>query len=73
MSSLAIPEPAKIPDEVWNIKIATTIPTMVTDNRIKTILYKFVRLTVQIGCRIALSSDTLDDIHLFEYATNEIR
>jgi len=53
--------------------MAMTTAATIKDNRIKSILYKFVRLTVQIGCRIALSSDTLDDIHLFEYATNEIR
>jgi hypothetical protein len=43
------------------------------DNRNKTILYKVVRVTVQIGCRIDCRLMTLADINLFEYATNEIR
>jgi hypothetical protein len=32
--------------------LVTTIAVRITDNRIKTILYNFVRLNVQIGCRI---------------------
>jgi hypothetical protein len=52
--SLAIPEPAKLPNELWHrgTEIATAIAATIMDNRIKTILYKLVRLTVQIGCMI---------------------
>jgi hypothetical protein len=52
------------------------------DDRRKSIFYKLVRLTVQIGCRIACrleprtggesSWTMLADIHLFGYATNEL-
>jgi hypothetical protein len=53
-ASLAIPDRIKLPNEIRCriIEIATTIAAMIRDNRIKTILYKFVRLTVQVGCRI---------------------
>jgi hypothetical protein len=53
-SSLAIPDRIKLPNEIRCriIEIATTTPATATDNRNKTILHKFVRLSVQIGCRI---------------------
>ena len=59
-SPLAISDRIKLPTEIWcrNIEIATAIATGMTDNRIKTIWYKFVRLTVQIGCMIARPVDS---------------
>jgi hypothetical protein len=35
--SLAIPEPAKIPNEEWIIEMATAIAAMIMDKRLKTI------------------------------------
>ena len=73
-SPLTILEPVKLPNEsrFRTLGIATTIAATITDNRNKTILYKLVRLAVQIGCRIDCHLDTLADIDLFGYATNEI-
>jgi hypothetical protein len=55
-SSLAFPDRVKLPDEILCriIEIATTIMVTATikDKRIKTILSKVVRPSVQIGCRI---------------------
>jgi hypothetical protein len=56
--SLATPEPAKIPHEERIIEIATAIAPMNANKRIKTILYKLVRLTVPIGCMIEASSNS---------------
>jgi len=72
---LAIPDRISLLNEIRCriVEIAMRIAATIRDKRIKTILYKFVRLTVQIGCRIALSFDTLADIRLSGYATNEIR
>jgi hypothetical protein len=49
-----ISDPVKLPNEsrLRILKTAITIAATVTDNRIKAILCKFVRLIVQIGCRI---------------------
>ena len=53
-SPLTISERVKLPKEsrFRTLGIATTIAATITDNRIKAILCKFVRLIVQIGCRI---------------------
>jgi hypothetical protein len=73
-SPLAIPDRIKPPNPMRFrvLAITTTIAATITDNRNKTILYKLVRLAVQIGCRINCHLDTLADIDLFGYATNEI-
>ena len=54
-SSLAIPERVHAPGamRLLILGFATTIAATTTDNRIKTILSTVVRLTVQVGCRIA--------------------
>jgi hypothetical protein len=71
---LTISERVKLPKEsrFRTLGIATTIAATITDNRNKIILYKLVRLAVQIGCRINCHLDTLADLDLFGYATNEI-
>jgi len=53
-SSLATTEPVMVPNQIRcrTLGIATTIAATIRDNRNKNIVYKVVRLTVQIGCRI---------------------
>jgi hypothetical protein len=52
ISSLAIPESNKLPNEEWIIEIATAIAAMIMEKRIKAILYKWMRVTVPVGCMI---------------------
>jgi hypothetical protein len=53
--ALAIPIRIELPNEYRLIEIATTIAAKITDKRIKTILYKLVRLIAPIGCMIKQS------------------
>jgi hypothetical protein len=59
MSFLAIPEPAKIPNELWSIEIATAKAAKTTDKRIKTIFEKCFVFVVPVGSMIKGSSGRL--------------